>query len=140
MPIVTSYATLGEDGLELSLVQTNARAIFADPELLLKLIHPLHKTPDVKFIIYNSQHPVRQSDIDMLKVTHERLTIMSMEELRVMGEANPVGPSPPSADDLCCIMYTSGTTGVPKGVPLTHRNVVAAGKFLRAFLSNQVLT
>ena len=32
---------------------------------------------------------------------------------------------PPSADDLAAIVYTSGTTGKPKGVMLTHRNVVA---------------
>jgi long-chain acyl-CoA synthetase len=32
---------------------------------------------------------------------------------------------PPSGDDLAAIVYTSGTTGKPKGVMLTHRNVVA---------------
>jgi long-chain acyl-CoA synthetase len=31
-----------------------------------------------------------------------------------------VGP-----DDLCIIMYTSGTTGPPKGVKLTHRNIIS---------------
>jgi long-chain acyl-CoA synthetase len=31
----------------------------------------------------------------------------------------------PSEDDLAAIVYTSGTTGKPKGVMLTHRNVVA---------------
>ena len=30
-----------------------------------------------------------------------------------------------SPDDLATLIYTSGTTGAPKGVELTHRNVVA---------------
>ncbi len=35
-----------------------------------------------------------------------------------------------SADDLCLIQYTGGTTGQPKGAELTHRNVVAATSML----------
>ena len=33
--------------------------------------------------------------------------------------------TPPCAADLAAIVYTSGTTGKPKGVMLTHRNVVS---------------
>ncbi len=33
-------------------------------------------------------------------------------------------PAPCEPDDVCHLYYTSGTTGRPKGVPLTHRNVV----------------
>lgn len=31
----------------------------------------------------------------------------------------------PRPDDVATLIYTSGTTGVPKGVKLTHRNLVA---------------
>ncbi len=32
---------------------------------------------------------------------------------------------PAKGDDIAALMYTSGTTGTPKGVPLTHDNVIA---------------
>lgn len=34
-------------------------------------------------------------------------------------------PELPTAEDLACIVYTSGTTGKPKGVMLTHKNITS---------------
>ena len=41
----------------------------------------------------------------------------------------------PGADDVALLLYTSGTTGVPKGVPLRHRNLVANVVQGRAWVS-----
>jgi len=128
MPIVTAYDTLGEEGLKHSLVATRAKAIFLDPHLLPTLIKPLKEATEIKYVIWNSQNEVKQENIDKLKQAHERLEILSFEELRQLGEKNPVDAVEPSPEDLCCIMYTSGSTGPPKGVPLKHKAVIAAGE------------
>jgi long-chain acyl-CoA synthetase len=127
MPIVTAYDTLGEEGLKHSLVATKAKAIFLDPHLLPTLINPLKEAKEIKYVIWNSQNDVKQENIEKLKKAHDRVTILSFEELRKLGEDNPVEMVPPGPEDLCCIMYTSGSTGPPKGVPLKHKAVVAAG-------------
>ena len=51
----------------------------------------------------------------------ERSSLVPKEE--VLRRAAMVKP-----DDVCNMQYTSGTTGFPKGVMLTHRNIVNNGK------------
>ena len=48
------------------------------------------------------------------------------------GEAHPVDPISPDADDVAGFVYTSGTTGNPKGVMLTHRNFASNVNAMRA--------
>ena len=50
-----------------------------------------------------------------------RASLVPREEVR--RRASLVKP-----DDVCNMQYTSGTTGFPKGVMLTHRNIVNNGK------------
>lgn len=50
----------------------------------------------------------------------------------------PVAPSrlapQPTAGAIADIMFTTGTTGVPKGVPLTHANLAAAADQINRFI------
>jgi amino acid adenylation domain-containing protein/thioester reductase-like protein/non-ribosomal peptide synthase protein (TIGR01720 family) len=43
-------------------------------------------------------------------------------------------PPAPACDDIAYVMYTSGTTGAPKGVAITHRNVIQLVESLGAVL------
>lgn len=46
-------------------------------------------------------------------------------------------PAMPGIDiDLCMLVYTSGSTGFPKGVMMTHQNVVAAATSITTYLEN----
>jgi fatty-acyl-CoA synthase len=60
-------------------------------------------------------------------------------ELAISAEAAPAGPSADSGsanDDIAVIMFTSGTTGNPKGVAITHDNFLRAayaGAYHQAF-------
>ncbi|MQB05780.1 AMP-dependent synthetase [Agrobacterium tumefaciens] len=46
----------------------------------------------------------------------------------------PAKVSPAIGEDLAAILYTSGSTGSPKGVMLSHRNLLAGARIVRTYL------
>ena len=48
------------------------------------------------------------------------MAIKTFEEVLILGSAKPVAPVRAHENDVATICYTSGTTGDPKGVVLTH--------------------
>jgi long-chain acyl-CoA synthetase len=109
-------------------MQTKSDAMFLDPTLIPSLMNVLNDATSIKHVIYNTDTEVKKEDLEKLKSQFSHINVLSFDELRKAGEENPVDPVPPKPEDLCCIMYTSGSTGPPKGVSLTQENVVAAGE------------
>lgn len=68
------------------------------------------RCPQLKYVISMQ----RESD-------DENKAVLSFNSL--LQNAHPGFSYDPQSDDLCTIMYTSGTTGKSKGVMLTHRNM-----------------
>lgn len=65
------------------------------------------------------------------QITRRTGTLMA----RVMGDAPKTEPNiKVESDAMACILYTSGTTDLPKGVVLTHANIVANTVQLRHWI------
>lgn len=70
--------------------------------------------------------------------TNGSKTSFSMVEWNEIQERYPeTAPSRKTIDiDLAALVYTSGTTGNPKGVMLTHQNMVSASTSITTYLEN----
>ncbi|MCD4663891.1 MAG: AMP-binding protein, partial [Bacteroidales bacterium] len=113
---VPIYPTISESDYIFILSHAEVKYVFvAGKELLIKIEHILSEIPSIKGV-YTFKH------IDEAK---------HLNTLMKLGKENPVPEKLKEInptikpDDIATLIYTSGTTGNPKGVTLTHNNILS---------------
>ena len=115
---------------EMQYIVDHAEARFAvveDQEQADKLLHVKAQCPHLQHVIYKNARGMRR---------YTDPCLMSLEALRELGRK--FGREHPGyvdeevakgkGDDVAVICYTSGTTGRPKGVMLTHRSLIETAR------------
>jgi long-chain acyl-CoA synthetase len=118
---VPIYPTISESDYKYILGHAEVKYVFVSGmELLRKIRHILPEIPSIQDVFTYKDH-------------HE---LKHLNELIELGKKNPdteklerVKASVKS-EDVATIIYTSGTTGNPKGVMLTHENIIANSKIV----------
>nr|XP_050860088.1 fatty acid CoA ligase Acsl3 isoform X1 [Vespula vulgaris] len=126
LTVVTIYATLGDDAIAHGINETEVNTVITSHDLLPKFKRLLHVLPEVKNIVY-MEDQLKQTVTNGYK---EGVRLMPFSDIIAAGNTSKAMVVSPKADDTAIIMYTSGSTGVPKGVLLSHRNIMAT---LKAF-------
>ncbi|EXJ92141.1 long-chain acyl-CoA synthetase [Capronia epimyces CBS 606.96] len=131
---VSLYDTLGPDTSEYIIRHANLACVVCSLPHVPTLLKLKPRLPNLKFIIVldnletaPNERPElsKQALLDTL-AADVGLKIFSLETVESLGESLNRPYNPPQPSDPITINYTSGTTGSPKGVILTHAMAVAA--------------
>lgn len=118
---------MGESGLQHSLNEPGCVAIFTNADLLPVVSKVIANVPTLRVVIYDGDADAAL--LDKIRAAREGVRVLSIDELRVIGREKPkdiLEARAPKPETTACIMYTSGTTGAPKGVVISHANLIAA--------------
>jgi fatty-acyl-CoA synthase len=87
---------------------------------------------EIEYILENGEAKLMLADaafaeaLRQVKAPRLRLTLATGDFARWYGGFEPArGSAEPAPEDTALQLYSSGTTGLPKGVELTHRNLAA---------------
>lgn len=119
--IVPLYDTLGQDACSFIITQTNMTVALIEDDIKLNQI--LDKCPRTLRTIITVK-PIRPATMQRAK--NRGLEIVTFADVERLGASQSHPEFRPQPEDLCTVCYTSGTMGNPKGVMLTHSNVVAS--------------
>jgi long-chain acyl-CoA synthetase len=129
---VSLYETLGPEATEFIVQNAELAAVACSLPHVPTLLKLKSRLPSLKIIVsldpLDSNEPEGYSKRALLQpmAAAVGVSLYSMQEVEALGESLNIPYTPPSPDDIITINYTSGTTGNPKGVVLTHRAAVAA--------------
>jgi long-chain acyl-CoA synthetase len=103
------------------------------------LARVISKTPSVKYVIYDGEPSAKI--LDSITAARSDVKVYSIAQLRELGKDKPTEPLEarrPKPESVACIMYTSGSTGAPKGVIISHANLVASVGAVRELLGHHL--
>eukprot|EP00298_Acanthocystis_sp_HF-20_P004344 c14681_g1_i1.p1 GENE.c14681_g1_i1~~c14681_g1_i1.p1 ORF type:complete len:704 (-),score=325.39 c14681_g1_i1:119-2230(-) len=121
LTVVTAYSTLGPEAAAHAINITKSKLVVADAKLLKTLTGLAKQCPGLKSIVTLSE-----VDEESKKSIPSTIQVQDIDQLIASGKEKPVPLTVPKADDVAVIMFTSGTTGNPKGVIMAHKCIVAA--------------
>ncbi|XP_065881377.1 long chain acyl-CoA synthetase 9, chloroplastic [Euphorbia lathyris] len=129
--VVTIYSSLGEEALCHSLNETEVTTVICGNKELKKLVDISGQLDTVKRVIcMDDEIPSIASSVQQ----SGRWNIVSFSSVEKLGQENPSNADLPLKNDVAVIMYTSGSTGLPKGVMMTHANVLAVVSSVRTIV------